>query len=166
DRMGLPASAKVQLHVGGVYGERKKAMERFVESYEKLAGKIKKRLVIENDHRSYSLGDCMDLYKETGIPVIFDSFHHECLNSGEKMQEAVETAAGTWKKGDGVLMLDYSSQKKGAATGSHTEHINTMHFRNFLKETGGLDFDIMLEIKDKEKSAKTAIKILKHMGRV
>ncbi|MBD3398339.1 UV DNA damage repair endonuclease UvsE [Candidatus Micrarchaeota archaeon] len=166
DGMGLPASAKVQLHVGGVYGERENAMERFVERYGELSEKIKKRLAIENDHRSYPLADCMELHSETGIPVIFDSFHHECLNRGEKMRKAVETAAGTWKKRDGVPMLDYSSQKKGTVKGSHTEHIDARHFRKFLKETEGIDFDIMLEIKDKENSAKTAIKILKQLGRV
>ena len=78
----------------------------------------------------------------------------------------MEIAQKIWKNVDGKLMMDYSSQKKGARKGSHTEHIDTCHFRKFLGETEGLDFDLMLEINDKEKSANTAIRILKELGRV
>jgi hypothetical protein len=35
------------------------------------------------------------------------------------------------------------------------------HFREFLAEVKGLDFDIMLEIKDKEKSAAKGLKVLR-----
>ncbi|MBD3390038.1 UV DNA damage repair endonuclease UvsE [Candidatus Micrarchaeota archaeon] len=166
DLMGLETDAKVQIHVGGVYGDKEKALGGFVGEYRKLPLRIRKRLAIENDHRSYSLGDCIKVHGKTGIPVIFDSFHHECLNNGESVREGMEIAEKTWKKRDGVLMLDYSSQKKGAMKGSHTEHIDTGHFRKFIKESEGLDFDIMLEIKDKEKSANAAIRILKELGRV
>jgi UV DNA damage endonuclease len=34
-------------------------------------------------------------------------------------------------------------------------------FKTFLKETHDLDFDIMLEIKDKEKSALKALELLR-----
>jgi UV DNA damage endonuclease len=34
-------------------------------------------------------------------------------------------------------------------------------FQVFIKEASGLDFDIMLEIKDKEKSALKALKVLR-----
>lgn len=166
DLMGMGADAKVQIHVGGVYGDKETALGEFVEEYGKLPAKIRKRLAIENDHRSYSLADCIGVHKDTGIPVIFDSFHHECLNTGESVREGVEIAQRTWKRKDGLLMMDYSSQKKGGRKGSHTEHIDMKHFRKFLKETEGLDFDLMLEIKDKEKSANAAIRILKELGRV
>ena len=166
DAMGLGADAKVQIHLGGGYGDKKASMEKFVKEYNGLPGKIKKRLVVENDDRIYSLEDCIYVNGKTGIPVLFDSFHHECLNNGESVREGVEIAQETWKGKDGKLMMDYSSQKKGARKGSHTEHIDTKHFRKFLRETEGLDFDLMLEIKDKEKSAEAAIRILKELGRV
>jgi len=43
--------------------------------------------------------------------------------------------------------------------GKHVETINLEHFRRFLEETKPFDFDIMLEIKDKEMSALKAIEI-------
>jgi len=60
---------------------------------------------------------------------------------------------------DGLPMVDYSSQKVGHRMGKHVETINLEHFRRFLEETKPFDFDIMLEIKDKEMSALKAIEI-------
>ena len=45
--------------------------------------------------------------------------------------------------------------------GRHAQTIDTTSFEKFLNETAGLDFDMMLEIKDKEKSALKALCILK-----
>lgn len=160
DAMGLDSTAKVQIHVGGVYGERGKAIDRFVERYRKLPKLIRKRLAVENDDRLFNLEDCLGINNRTGIPVIFDSFHHECFNKGESFRQAVKAAQKTWKKKDGILMVDYSSQKKIARKGTHSYGIDMKHFRNFIKETKGLDFDMMLEIKDKEKSALKALKLL------
>ena len=63
-----------------------------------------------------------------------------------------------FRRKDGKLMVDYSSRKSSRDC-SHIQSINIKHFSSFLKETKGIDFDIMLEIKDKEKSAIKALKI-------
>ncbi len=164
DAMGLDSTAKVQIHVGGLYGDREKAIERFVERYKLLPKKIKKRLAIENDDRLFNLKDCLGVHRKTGIPVIFDSFHHECFNNGESLREAVRAAAKTWRGKDGILMVDYSSQKRGARRGTHAYNLNPQHFSRFIKETKGLKFDIMLEIKNKEKSALKALNLLKEQN--
>jgi UV DNA damage endonuclease len=155
DTMELNSSAKIQIHVGGVYGDKEKSIKRFIENYKNLPNKITKRLVIENDHRSYSLKDCLFIHEKTSIPIIFDTYHHECLNNGESLREALTKAQKTWKSIDGKLMVDYSSE--GAKIGAHSETINIRLFKKFLKQTKGLDFDVMLEIKDKEKSALKAV---------
>jgi UV DNA damage endonuclease len=101
--------------------------------------------------------------KRIGIPIVFDNYHHECLNDGTGMRYAILQSMKTWKKKDGKLMVDYSSQ--GSKKGAHAEHIEMKLFDQFIRETNGLDFDIMLEIKDKEKSALKAIKFLKSIKR-
>jgi len=65
-------------------------------------------------------------------------------------------------------MVDYSSQDIGTINnyrdvmvrkGKHTERIDIKSFKYFIKQTEGLDFDIMIEIKDKEISALKALEI-------
>jgi UV DNA damage endonuclease len=61
-------------------------------------------------------------------------------------------------------MMDYSSQAEGKKKGSHTSSIDMNHFATFIDEIKGIDCDIMLEIKDKEKSALKAIDYLEKLN--
>lgn len=158
--MGLDMTAKIQIHVGGVYGEKKRSMDRFIERYESLDRRIAQRLVIENDHRSYTLSDCLEIHHQTGIPVLFDSLHHALNNHDESIEESVRNASKTWKRHDGLPMTDYSLQEPGARPGTHAKSIDLNNFADYLEETGFTDIDIMLEIKDKETSALRALPIL------
>jgi len=159
DLMGLDRSAKVQVHVGGVYGDKPAAIERFVKQYDLLDTAIRDRLVIENDERLYTLSDCLAIHGRTGIPVIADTFHHSLYNTGEQFTALLDPVRKTWKTHDGIPIVDYSSQEPGKRVGAHALHIVAEDFRQFLKETRPADFDIMLEIKDKEKSALAALGI-------
>ncbi|MEO0084396.1 MAG: UV DNA damage repair endonuclease UvsE [candidate division WOR-3 bacterium] len=165
DLMELDSAAKIQIHVGGVYGDKEQSIKRFINQYAQLPSMIKKRLVIENDHIAYSIQDCIRINHEIGIPVVFDLLHHECYNNQENVSYAIKLAAATWRKNDGCLMIDYSSQKAKAKIGTHAEHINFQHFKRFIDNLIKLntDFDIMFEIKDKEKSALRALALLKKL---
>ena len=161
DEMALDSTAKIQIHVGGVYGDKRSAIDRFTERYSALSKSLKSRLVIENDDRSYSLKDCLLVHEKIGIPIIFDAFHHQCLNNGETLRQGLQLSASTWKKTDGIPMVDYSSQQRGQRPGSHAKTLHITMFKKFLRESRGFDFDLMLEIKDKETSALKALKILR-----
>ena len=161
DRVALDSSAKIQIHLGGVYGDKRSAMDRFIERYNSLNKSLKSRLVIENDDRSYSLKDCLSVHERINIPIIFDAFHHQCLNNGETLRQGLQLSASTWQESDGIPMVDYSSQQRGQRPGSHAKTLNITMFKKFLRDTKGLDFDLMLEIKDKETSAMKALKIMR-----
>lgn len=165
DLMGLDSTAKLQIHVGGLYGDREVAIERFIATYRTLPEAVRVRLVIENDDRLFSLRDCLRVHEAVGIPILFDNFHHECLNHEEPMDEALRLAAATWHPTrDGVLMMDYSSQQLGERKGKHTSSLVEERFREFVTHLDGLDVDMMLEIKDKEASALRAVAILRELG--
>jgi UV DNA damage endonuclease len=161
DAMDLDQTAKVQIHVGGVYGDKPRAIKKFIECYSTLSEAIKKRIAIENDDHLFNLKDCLEIHQQTGIPIIFDIFHHECFNySKESIIQAIKKASLTWKVKDGLPMLDYSTQSKGERKGKHAATLDPLLFCNFIMETQRFDFDVMLEIKDKEKSALAALKLL------
>lgn len=167
DKLGLDSKAKVQIHVGGIYGDKTVAIQRFIQSYLTLAENIQKRLVIENDDRLFDLQDCLGIHKEIGIPVIFDVFHHSIKNRGEDVIKGIQLAKETWIENiDGILMLDWSLQQEGAKLGRHADKIDISKFLTFIQFTKGLNFDIMLEIRDKEQSALKAIKVLKDYDRI
>ncbi|MCL5743384.1 MAG: hypothetical protein M1541_05565, partial [Acidobacteria bacterium] len=132
-------------------------LERFAQRYRALPGNIRRRLVIENDDRLFPLRDCLEISRDTGVPVVFDAFHHAILNRGEPLREALTGSLGTWSKQDGCAIVDYSSQEQGKRPGAHASTIDPADFRRFLRAAQGLDFDVMLEIKDKEASALKAL---------
>jgi len=159
DALQLLPSAKMQIHVGGVYGDKEQSILRFAERYADLDPEVRRRLVVENDDHRFTVKDCMRIHELTGIPVLFDAFHHSLHSSGEPQGEAALRCSRTWKPADGIPMVDYSSRMPGGRRGSHAASIDPDDFSRFLKESFPLDFDIMLEIKDKEKSALLAIEI-------
>jgi len=159
DAMGLDSAAKIQLHLGGVYGDKEAGLARFARVYGGLDPAIRRRLVVENDDSRFTATDCMRVHEETGIPVLFDVFHHACNNAGEDLADALGATGTSWKKSDGTPMVDYSSQHPGKRSGSHADHIDAGDFAGFLRVSRPFDRDIMLEIKDKEASAMIAISL-------
>ena len=160
--MGLDNTAKIQIHVGGVYGDKDSAIKRFINTFGIASNKIKSRLAIENDDYHYSVKDCLRINKETNIPIILDNLHLECLNDGESLIEAYNIIKGTWSKEDGIPMLDYSSQQKDARIGKHTEHLDSNHFKEFIDIMQNQEFDLMFEIKDKERSVLEAQRLMQN----
>ncbi len=84
DRMGAGPEAVIIVHVGGVYGDKPSAMDRWVASYHALPEASKRRLVLENDDISYSAANVLEIHGRTGVPCVFDS-HHFCCNNPERL---------------------------------------------------------------------------------
>jgi len=159
DALKLNHTAKIQLHVGGVYGDKQQSMNRFIDQFDLLSKNVKQRLVIENDDRSYMVKDCLFISNHINIPVLLDVFHHQLHNNGESVRDVLEQTKETWKDADGLPMVDYSSQQENQKRGKHAQHINRDDFIKFLEDSKDFDVDVMLEIKDKEVSAIEAIEI-------
>jgi UV DNA damage endonuclease len=79
---------------------------------------------------------------------------------------ALRLSSKTWNlKRDGIPTVDYSSQRIDGSPHQHAESIELRQFKNFLKETSSVDFDLMLEIKDKEKSAIKTVEVASNDSR-
>ncbi len=162
DLMELDYSSKVQIHIGGIYGDKEKSKKQFISNYKNLLSeKIKKRLVIENDDHLYNLKDCIEIHEYTGIPILFDVFHHLCFDNKLPLNIALQISNNTWNSSkDGIMMIDYSNQELNQRKGKHSHTLDIKQFEKFIISVSNLDLDIILEIKDKEKSAKKAIEVI------
>jgi UV DNA damage endonuclease len=100
DALGQPAEARVVIHVGGLYGHRRSALERWAATYERLSDRARLRVAVEHDERSFDLDDALHLHARTGAPVVFD-FHHQRVNPGDRRDsaEALRAAYDTWPVG-------------------------------------------------------------------
>lgn len=160
DALDCGPEAKIQIHVGGLYGDRSVATDRFARVCDTLPDAVRRRLVVENDDRLFPLADCLEIHRRTGLPVLLDVFHHAVLNRGETLREALGAAAATWGPADGPPIVDYSSQEPGRRPGTHAQTLDPADFTRFLDAARPLDPDVMLEIKDKESSALAALSLL------
>jgi UV DNA damage endonuclease len=154
DALGIDDSHKVVIHLGGIYGDKSKSLQRFMAIGKKLTKRIKARLVLENDERSYTVADALSASKAIGVPVVFDVFHHDWNPAIEQLslRTIIELAAKTWRKHDGRVKIHYSDQWRGQAPGTHSKSISVPKFLRFYDTISDLDLDIMLEVKDKQRS--------------
>merc|ERR1711991_418519 len=103
---------KINIHIGGAYGDKEKSMERFCKNFERLPDSVKTRLTVENDDKAsmYSVKDLMYIHERIGIPIVFDYHHHKFGTGGLTEQEALELAISTWPK-DIKPIVHYSESK-------------------------------------------------------
>ena len=146
------------IHGGGVYGDKKGAMKRWVENYHKLPDKIKNRLVLENCEKCYSIVDCLELWAKTGVPVVLDTHHFECykqLHPDEKFRhpsEYIPMILESWTDKKMKPKFHVSEQGSGKI-GHHSDYIEILpQYLLDIPQKYGIDIDIMIEAKMKELS--------------
>lgn len=154
DSMDLGKEHKIILHIGGVYGDKRSAIIRFIHYYNSLDENIRNRLVIENDDRHYSISDVLSIGEKEGIPVVFDNLHHQVNPDNTRSEiEWIASCRKTWKTEDGRQKLHYSQQNSHKRPGSHSATLDIEDFVRFSKCLAKQDIDIMVEVKDKNLSA-------------
>ena len=114
DLMNLPRTpySKINIHIGGVYGDKVSAMDRFCKNFHRLPDSVKTRLTVENDDKAtmYSVKDLYDgVYCKIGIPIVFDYHHHKFCTGELSEQQALELAISTW--GNITPVVHYSESR-------------------------------------------------------
>jgi len=147
DMMGLSTTPynKINIHVGGVYGDKASALQRWVDGFKLLDDNTKSRLTIENDDKqsAYTVRDLMFIHEHTGIPIVFDYHHHTCHPDGMSHKEALEMAISTWP--DGITPIVHVSEPRDEKNfRAHHDYVQNK------VDTFGYDVDIMMEAKAKE----------------
>ncbi|MEI6286296.1 MAG: UV DNA damage repair endonuclease UvsE [Bacillota bacterium] len=155
DALDVDCRGKIILHIGGVYGDKFTATQTFVERYRLLPDAVKRRLVIENDDKNYSIAEVLEISHSAKIPVVFDNLHHQLNPPVEQRSQSEWICAcqATWQARDGKQKIHYSQQKTDSRPGAHSDTIDVSQFQTFWQQLKDPDIDIMLEVKDKNLSA-------------
>ncbi|MPM23766.1 UV DNA damage endonuclease [bioreactor metagenome] len=152
---GVDNKNKIVLHVGGIYGDKIEALQRFEQNFRRLPEAVRNRLIIENDDRLYNIEEVLELAHRLQIPAVYDNLHH-AINpppSGGTDQYWIAETAKTWKASGGNQKIHYSQQAQGKRPGAHTDTIDLKTFLTFHEQLEDKQIDIMLEVKDKNLSA-------------
>ena len=156
DRIGCDKHSIMVVHGGGVYGDKQKTIQRWISQFKQLPEFIKKRIVIENDEKCYSVEDLLPISKELNIPIVMDTHHYECFShynpditqkSGKKL---VKKVLKTWERRGIKPKFHVSNQGKGRC-GHHSDYID--HIPEYILEIPekyNIDITLMVEAKKKE----------------
>ena len=154
DMLGLTRTPynKINIHIGGAYGDKESAMERFCKSFERLPDSVKSRLTVENDDKAsmYSVKDLYEgVYKRIGIPIVFDYHHHKFCTGDLSEQQALEMAISTWP--EGITPATHYSESRRDEQKDETIRVQAHSDYVYDKiETYGNEIDVMVEAKAKE----------------
>ena len=154
DLIGLSTTHynKINIHVGGAYGDKQSTLDRWCDNFYKLKDNTRSRLTIENDDKAnmYSVVELVEgIFKRTGVPVVFDYYHHKFCTGDLTEQEALELAASTWPEGI-VPCTHYSESRRKEHL---DESIRAQAHSDLITgtiETYGNDIDVVVEAKHKE----------------
>lgn len=159
DRLGCGIDSVMVIHGGGLYGDKEKTKKRWIERYKQLSDRIRKRLVLENCEKCFSIDDCLDISRECGVPVVFDTHHYDCymkLHPDEIYLEAseyIEDILKSWLDRGIKPKFHISEQCEGGKTGKHSDLIEEIpNYLLEIPEKYGIDIDIMVEAKLKEQA--------------
>jgi UV DNA damage endonuclease len=150
--MGVEDSGLINIHVGGAYGDKSEAIKRFNENIKLLPRHI--RMTLENDDKTYTTTETLNVCKEHNVPVMFDYHHHMANPSEESIEELLPAVFKTWEHFGLIPKVHLSSPKSEAKFRHHADFVSLefiMPFLNIAKAIG-TDFDIMIEAKEKDRA--------------
>ncbi len=88
----------INVHAGGVYGDKASALDRLASGIHRLSNRVRDRLTLENDDKCYTPLDLLPLCWREQIPLVYDVHHHRCFPDGFTIREATEMAITTWNR--------------------------------------------------------------------
>lgn len=139
----------INLHAGGVYGDKATALHRLAAQIESLPEAVRQRLTLENDDRSYHVMDLLPLCEKLNVPLVYDVHHHRCNPDGLTIEEATMACKQTWDRVKREPYLHISSPKQGWGA-NPKPHADFIELSDFPQEWQSLRATLDVEAKAKE----------------
>jgi UV DNA damage endonuclease len=141
----------LNIHAGGVYGDKNSAIERLKRVLDQLSDRVRMRLTLENDEKCYSAADLIPFCESAGVPLVYDVHHHRCNPDGLSVEEATRRACATW---EGEPLFHISSPLEGWRGPQPHRHHDFIDIKDFPPCWRGLDLTVEVEAKAKEVAIK------------
>lgn len=151
--MGLDERTKCNIHVGGAYGDKPKAAERFVSNFSKLEPEVRNRMTLENDDKTFTAAETLGICEQVGVPMVLDIHHHAVNHNGEDAIELWPRIHATWTVSAPLPpKIHMSSPKSDKDPRGHADYVDSDALLAFLRAVAGStpQLDVMLEAKMKD----------------
>ncbi|SHF94874.1 UV DNA damage repair endonuclease UvsE [Ornithinibacillus halophilus] len=165
EAMRLQEDANLNIHVGGAYGNKEEAIHRFDENFVKMSKEIRLQTTLENDDKTYTAIETLEVCERHDVPIVFD-YHHHWANPGEEaFEELLPRIFATWDRTGKVPKFHLSSPKSEKLIRAHADYVDLDFALPFIKalKNYGKSADIMIEAKAKDKAA---LKLVEEIGKV
>jgi UV DNA damage endonuclease len=153
--MGLEKEGYINIHVGGAYGDKETATERFYSNIKKLPQDIKQRMTLENDDKTYTTTETLAICENEGIPLMFDYHHYRANKLDEDdLEELLVRFEKTWDGKGAKPKIHISSPKTEKEFRSHADYVDLDFIMPLLKKLKEMemDCDFMIEAKQKDRA--------------
>lgn len=147
----------VNVHGGGAYGDKQKALGEFARNLQRLSRRARRRLTVENDDTTYTPSDLLPLCRSEGIPLVYDVHHHRCNKDELSAEEATRRAVATWNREPMFHISSPIEGWNGPKPRRHHDFIDVMDFPECWRD---LAITVEVEAKAKEVAVLTLKKEL------
>jgi len=137
----------INIHGGGAYGDKQKALADFARNLKLLSRRVRSRLTVENDDKTYTPADLLPFCKAEGIPLVYDVHHHRCNADGLSVEQATRKALATWNR---EPMFHISSPIEGWDGPKPERHHDFIDVQDFPACWGRKKITVEVEAKAKE----------------
>ncbi len=152
----LIGAENVNIHLGGVYGDKAATIKRFAQVYNRLPELIQKHLTLENDDISYSVEDLYPLCCDLQISMVYDVHHHRCNPDGLSIEEATDKSIKTWNALKREPHFHISSPKNGWDSPKKRPHSDFIDPDDFPDYWTKLEQCVTVDVEAKAKEAAIA----------
>jgi UV DNA damage endonuclease len=140
----------INIHAGGVYGDKGQALQRLEAVIADLTGTVRSRLTIENDDVSYTPMDLLSFCERLSIPLVYDVHHHRCNPDDLSVEEVTTLAGNIWQALGREPYCHVSSPRNGWQGGDPKPHADYIEPADFPPCWLGREITVDLEAKAKE----------------
>jgi UV DNA damage endonuclease len=153
DLMGLDERAKCNIHIGGAYGNKEAAMNRFVTNFEQMDAHIGSHITLENDDKTFTAVETLGVCERLNVPMVLDVHHHQVNSGGDELDiELWKRIARTWEGQRVPPKIHVSSPKSEKDPRGHSDYVEEEPLLRFLRMIQEVtpNLDVMLEAKMKD----------------